>query len=185
MTAYYPSTVFVEDGPPDLVEYAAAKAAGEVAASRWAASKKTATSSSTVYPDSPPTRRRPAALELDDPVPLLLAAIRRTVQAGRLLHRAPIGIVIRVAVDTQWPTPDDLRRTMDDAIASGDEPIARTSLARLWHEHGGPTQAGFVLGRSANSRPPVQATGGRVAIVHRRAAGADRPRRCRGRRTST
>ena len=80
LTAYYPSTVFVEDGPPDLVEYAAAKAAGEVAARRWADGGK----QTRVVIDRLPrlATDQTAALrplELDDPVPLLLDAIRRTV----------------------------------------------------------------------------------------------------------
>ena len=82
LTAYYPSTVFVDDGPPDLVEYAAAKAAGEVAARRWADAGK---QQRLVIDRLPRLATDQTAalrpLDLDDPVPLLLDAIRRTVGA--------------------------------------------------------------------------------------------------------
>ncbi len=54
----------------------------------------------------------------------------------------------------------DLRAAIDESIAAGDRAEAVYLLGRLWHEHGGPTQAGFVTGRwaSLDAGPSRRAT---------------------------
>lgn len=54
---------------------------------------------------------------------------------------------------------------MDEAVAQGDFALASTTLAQLWHDHGGPAQAGFVSGRSAQLPAAASATTATVAIL--------------------